>query len=308
MFTVQILGNSSATPAFNRFPSSQLINFNDRYYLMDAGEGVQMQLQRYHLKLSRIDAIFISHLHADHILGLPGLLASLSIFERNTPIVLVGPRGLLEILELIFRHSDTILKYKIDFFALEDFAPGDIVFQTDRLKVTNFELYHRTFCRGYRFGEQNKRRKFNFFKAKELDVPREYFHLLKQENDVTLPDGRKVTADEVLLERESLLSYSYCSDTRFDERIVEQIAGSTLLYHEATFMESLRNRADQTWHSTARDAGRMAALAQVSQLAIGHFSARYRDLEPLLEEARLEFPSAELALEGRIFDLRTHVQ
>lgn len=307
MFSVQILGNSSATPAFNRFPSAQVLNFNDRYYLIDCGEGLQMQLQKYHIKFSRIDGIFISHLHADHILGLPGLLASLSIFERTTPVVLVAPRGIMDVLEPIFRHSETILKYKIDFRPLEDVEPGGIVFETERLRVNCFELFHRTYCRGFRFSEQNKRRKFNFFRAKELEIPREYFHLLKQENDVTLPDGRSIRADEVLHPREHILSYSYCSDTRFDERIAPFIEGSSLLYHEATFMEDMRARADQTWHSTAMDAARMALLSQAERLAIGHFSARYRDLVPLLEEARSLFPSTELALEGRTFDLKTNV-
>ena len=129
MFSVQILGNSSATPAFNRFPSAQVINFNDRYFLVDAGEGLQMQLQKYKIKLSRIDGIFISHLHADHILGLPGLLASLSIFERTTPVYLIAPKGMMEILSLIFKHSDTLLNYKIDFIPLEDFASGERNFQ-----------------------------------------------------------------------------------------------------------------------------------------------------------------------------------
>ena len=308
MFNVKILGNSSATPAFGRFPSCQVVNYNDRYYLIDCGEGAQMQLQKFRIKFPRIDGIFISHLHGDHILGLPGLLSSFSIFERNSPLILVGPAALMDILSLIFKHSDTYLKYEIEFRALEDFEPGSEVFGTDRLSVSNIMLRHRTFTRGFVFREKNKRRKFNFFKAKELEIPRDYFHLLKQENTITLPDGRIITPDDVLHPREVPLGYAYCSDTKFFPELSDSIRGVDLLYHEATFMEDLRNRADETHHSTAKDAGKTAALAEVKKLIIGHFSARYKDLEGLLSEAQSEFPETELALEGRVYEVKQNVQ
>lgn len=304
MFTVKILGSSSATPAFQRFTSSQVVNYNDRYYLVDCGEGTQMQLQKFKIKYSRIDALFISHLHGDHILGAPGLLASFSIFERNAPLPVFAPRGLKEILDLIFLHSDTYLKYEIQFHALEDYEPGAVIFETDRLTVTSIPLTHRTFCRGFVFKEKNKRRKFNFYKAKELGIPKEYFHLVKQGNDITLADGRKIRADEVLMEREPPLSYAYCSDTSYNEEYHPFIEESSLLYHESTFMDALSERAKDTEHSTAKQAGMTASKAKVKKLIIGHFSARYKDLSPLLEEAKSEFENTDLATEGRIFDLR----
>lgn len=307
MFTVRILGSSSATPAFSRYTSAQVVNYNDRYYLVDAGEGLQMQLQRYRIKYSRIDAVFISHLHGDHILGVPGLLASLSIFERLAPLPVFAPAGLKEILDIIFKYSDTYLKYDLQFHPLEDYAPGDVIFETDRLTVKTIPLHHRAFCRGFLFQERNKRRKFNFYKAKELGIPKEYFHLLKRENDVTLPDGQEIAADTVLFPREAPLSYAYCSDTCPNEEMMPLIDQASLLYHEATFMDNMKDRAADTHHSTAAEAGRTAAAAHVRKLIIGHFSARYRDLEPLLEEARSEFPNTELALEGRVFDLRKDV-
>lgn len=307
MFSVRILGSSSATPAFNRFTSAQVVNYNDRYYLVDCGEGVQMQLQKYKIKFSRIDALFISHLHGDHILGAPGLLASLSIFERATPLPVYAPAGMREILEVVFKHSETFLRYELQFHALEDFAAGDVIFQTERLEVRCLPLVHRSFCRGFLFSEKNKRRKFDFYRAKELGVPKAYFHLLKQENDVTLPDGRTVRANEVLLHRDPPLSYAYCSDTLPNEEMLPYLQDIALLYHEATFMENMRNRAEQTQHSTTLDAARTALACKAKRLIIGHFSARYHDLEPLLEEARTVFADTELALEGRVFDLRKDV-
>jgi ribonuclease Z len=304
MFSVRILGNSSATPAYGRFTSSQVVTFNDRYFLIDCGEGTQMQLQKYHFKYSRIDALFISHLHGDHVLGAPGLLSSLSIYERTKPLPVFAPRGLLEILKMIFHYSDTVLRYEIEFHALEDFEPGEVIFSSDRLEVISIPLLHRSFCRGFIFREKNKRRKFNFFKAKALEIPKEYFHLLKQERDVTLQDGRVIRADDLLFDRELPCSYAYCSDTMPHEGLIDYIKNVTLLYHEATFTHDMRDRAHETHHSTARDAGQVALQAAVQQLIIGHFSARYRDLAPLLEEAREVFPATELALEGHTFDLR----
>lgn len=307
MFTVKILGSSSATPAFQRFTSSQVVNYNDRYYLIDCGEGTQMQLQKYRIKYSRIDALFISHLHGDHILGAPGLLSSLSIFERNAPLPVFAPRGLKEILEIIFHYSDTYLKYDLQFHALEDFEPGEVIFETDRMSVTTLPLQHRTFCRGFLFQEKGKRRKFNFYRAKELGIPKEYFHLLKQEQDVELLSGEVIKADDVLFPREDPLSYAYCSDTCYQEELVPYIKKVSLLYHETTFMDNLKQRAKDTDHSTALEAGKIAQLAEARKMIIGHFSARYKDLLPLLEEARGEFPNTELALEGCTFDLRKDV-
>ncbi len=307
MFQVQILGNSSATPAFSRFMSSQVVNFNDRFYLIDCGEGTQMQLQKYHVKYSRIDALFITHLHGDHMLGVPGLLSSFSIYERGKVLPVFAPRGLQEILELIFHHSDTELRYEVEFHALEDYAPGEVIFSTDRMEVTTIPLHHRSFCRGFLFREKNKRRKFNFFKAKALEIPKDYFHLLKQENDVTLPDGRVIKADDMLMDRDAPRSYAYCSDTMPNAEMLPYIQDVSLLYHEATFTEEFRARAHETHHSTAREAAETAVACGTERLVIGHFSARYRELDQLLAEARAVFPHTELALEGRIFDLREDV-
>lgn len=304
MFQVQILGTSAAIPTNSRLPSAQVVTINDRHHLVDCGEGTQMQLLRQKVKYSRLDAIFISHLHGDHILGLPGLLNSLSLYERNFPLKLFGPSGLQEILDVVFRQTYSYLNYELEFIPTEDFLPGDIIYQTDRYQVHVLPLEHRIFCRGFKFVEINKKPRFDFYKAKSMEIPNNYFGLLKQGNSVELEDGRIIHPDEVLKDPEAPLSYSYCSDTCYNEALVDYIRHSKLLYHEATFLHDMQERAAQTAHSTALEAGKIAAAAEVRQLIIGHYSARYKDLKPFLHEARSVFPNTLLAKEGYVFNLK----
>lgn len=307
MFKVHILGTSSATPAFHRHPSAQVVSYNDRYYLIDCGEGTQMQLQKYRIKFSRLDAIFISHLHGDHILGIPGLLSTLNIFERTRPLPIYAPAGLKGIIETVFALSETYLRYELQFHPLEETEVGSVLFENDRLQITTLPLNHRTFCRGFLFKEINKRRKFNFFKAKEAEIPNEYFHLIKQETDVTLLDGRTLRADDFLFPADPTLSYAYCSDTAYNEELLPYLEGIQVLYHEATFLENLKKRAKETQHSTALEAATIAQKAKVKLLIIGHYSARYKDLHPLLEEASSVFEQTSLAIEGKVYDLKEFI-
>ncbi|RMG60651.1 MAG: ribonuclease Z [Bacteroidetes bacterium] len=304
VFEVTILGTSAAIPTHRRRPSAQVVTINDRHHLVDCGEGTQMQLLRHKVKYARLDAIFISHLHGDHVLGLPGLLNSLSLYERNFPLKLVGPAGLKKLLDFIFEQTHSYLNYELEFVATEDFSPGDVVYETPKYKVILLPLEHRIFCRGFQFLETNKRPKFDFYKAKALEIPNQYFSLLKQGNSITLDTGRVVTPDEVLIPADPPLSFAYCSDTRYSEVLVDYIRDTHLLYHETTFLENLKERAAETHHSTAREAAEIARLAKVHQLVIGHFSARYKDLTPLLDEARAVFPNTHLAREGYVYDLK----
>ncbi|MDX1906527.1 MAG: ribonuclease Z [Bacteroidia bacterium] len=307
MFQVQILGTSSAIPTNSRLPSAQVVTINDRHHLVDCGEGAQMQMLRYRIRYARLDAIFISHLHGDHILGLPGLLTTLSLYERNYPLRLYAPSGIREILDVVFRHSQSYLNYELEFYPMEDFKPGDIIYQTDRFKVEALPLEHRIFCRGFKFIEINKKPRFNFFRAKELEVPNAYFPLLKQGNTITLEDGRTIYPEDVLQPPEEVLSYAYCSDTRYTEALIDYIRDTKLLYHESTFLNNLRARADETWHSTAYDAARIACQAQVRQLILGHFSARYEDLGAFLDEARSIFPHTLLGREGHVYQVKDFI-
>ncbi|GAB4414091.1 MAG: ribonuclease Z [Bacteroidia bacterium] len=285
-------------------PSAQVVTINDRHHLVDCGEGTQIQLLKGKVKYARLDAIFISHLHGDHILGVPGLLNSLSLYERNFPLKLFAPSGLKRLLDIVFEQTHSYLCYDLEFIPTEDFQPGDVIYETPRFQVYVLPLEHRIFCRGFHFVEINKRPRFDFYKAKALDIPNPYFALLKQGNTITLDDGRIVAPDEVLLPPEDPLSYAYCSDTRYSEALIDHIRNTRLLYHEATFLQDMKDRADETMHSTALEAGRIAQQAGVHQMIIGHYSARYKDLTPLLDEARSVFPNTHLAREGQLYGLK----
>lgn len=304
MFQVQILGTSSAIPTVSRFPSSQVVTINDRHHLIDCGEGTQMQLLRYKVRLSRLDAIFISHLHGDHILGLPGLLNTLSLYERSNPLKLFAPSALKGVLDTIFSQTHSYLCYELEFIPTEDFQPGEVAYARKNFEVKILPLEHRVFCRGFHFQEVNKKPKFNFYKAKSLGIPNNYFSLLKQGNSITLENGLMVKPEEVHFEPDPPLSFAYCSDTRYSEELIEYIRYTRLLYHEATFLHELKSRAEETCHSTALEAGKIASQAEVRQLILGHYSARYRDLTPLLKEARSVFPQTALAKEGHVFKLK----
>ena len=307
MFQVQVLGTSSAIPTNNRRLSAQIVTINDRHHLVDCGEGTQMQLLRYKVRVARLDAIFISHLHGDHMLGLPGLLNSLNMYERNFPLRLFGPAALKEILDVIFSHTHSYLGYPLEFIPTEDFQPGEVLYETKSHQVELLPLDHRIYCRGFRFVERNKKRKFDFYKAKSLDIPNEYFSLLKQGNTITLPSGKQILPDQVLLPAEAPLSYAYCSDTSYYESLIPYIEETHLLYHEATFLHALKDRASETAHSTAREAALIAQKARVRHLLLGHYSARYKDLSPLEEEAKLVFPESELAFDGRVYKVKDYV-
>ncbi len=304
VFKVQILGSSAAIPTASRFPTAQVVTINDRHHLVDCGEGAQIQAIRYKIRWTRLDAIFISHLHADHFMGLPGLLFSLSLGERTIPLSLYAPRALKPMLDQLGAITQTQLKYPLHFFPLEDFAPGEVLYQKDKFEVVSFPLEHRIPAWGFKFRETNKAKRFLIHRAKELGVPNQYYKLLKQGNTIELQDGTTVGPDDVLAEPDTKLSYAFCSDTRYHPGLIEHIQGVTVMYHEATFMEGEKSRAAETYHSTAMQAAMQARDADLGGLILGHFSARYHDLMPLLEEAKTIFPNCELGFEGRVFHIR----
>jgi len=299
-FEVTILGSSSATPVFNRNPSAQLLNCNEKYYLIDCGEGTQQQLARYNLKAARIDHVFISHLHGDHYFGLIGLLSSLHLNGRSKPMQIFGPAPLLEILEVQFKHSDTVLKYPIEFFPIEADEPKQI-FENQDLIVKTVVLNHRIPTTGFIFQQKQRQRKL--IKEKTDEVPIAYYSALKKGMDVELPDGQILRSEDYTLPPDPPRCYAYCSDTRFDERYFPFIKDCDTLYHEATFMHELLDRANETHHTTALQAGEVAKINGAKKLLIGHFSSRYKTLQMLLDEAQSVFENTELAVEGRTFHL-----
>ncbi|WP_145861546.1 ribonuclease Z [Pedobacter suwonensis] len=299
-FEVTILGSSSATPVFNRNPSAQLLNCNEKYYLIDCGEGTQQQLAKYNLKAARIDYIFISHLHGDHYFGLIGLLSSLHLNGRIKPIKIFGPKPLLEILEIQFKYSDTVLRYPIEFFPIEADQSTQI-FENSDLTVKTIVLNHRIPTTGFIF--QQKKRQRKLIKEKTDQVPMAYYTALKKGMDVELPNGDILRSEDYTTEADAPRCYAYCSDTLFDESYFATIKDCDTLYHEATFMHDLLERAKETHHTTALQAGEVAKITGAKKLLIGHFSSRYKTLQMLFEEAQSVFENTELAVEGRTFQL-----
>lgn len=299
-FEVTILGSSSATPVYNRNPSAQLLNCNEKYYLIDCGEGTQQQLTKYNLKATRIDHIFISHLHGDHYFGLIGLLSSLHLNGRVKPMQIFGPTPLLEILEIQFKYSDTHLRYPIEFTPIEADESRQI-FENQDLVVKTIILNHRIPTTGFIFEQKPRQRKLIKEKTDEISIA--YYSALKKGIDVEQPDGTILKSVEYTTSADAPRKYAYCSDTMYDERYFETIKGCDTLYHEATFMHELLDRANETHHTTARQAGEIARDNGINKLLIGHFSSRYKTLQLLLEEAQSIFANTDLAVEGRTFQL-----
>lgn len=301
-FSVLILGNSSATPMFDRHPTAQLINFNEHYFLIDCGEGTQMQLSRYGIKSNRIAHIFISHLHGDHYLGLVGLLSSMNLTGRKSDLHLYGPPALYDIIQLQFRHSDTVLQYKLIFHPTQA-DRSEVLLEMPMLRVTSFPLQHRVPTTGFRFDEGPRLATIIAEKVENLQVPKVFLSQLKKGLDCTAPDGTVYRSSELTSPAPASRSYAYCSDTRAFAPYVEYIREVDLLYHETTFMHDMLPRAIDTFHSTAREAAEVALQVGAKALLLGHYSARYRELQPLLDEAKAVFPQSELSEEGKWFNV-----
>lgn len=301
-FEVTILGSSSATPVFNRNPTAQLLNCNEKFYLIDCGEGTQQQLIRFGIKASKIDVAFISHLHGDHYFGLIGLLSTMHLNGRIKPFQIYAPAALKDILEIQFKHSETNLRFEIEFTALTAYQPR-VILENGDMTVETIVLNHRIPCTGFKFTEKKRLRKILVEKLEADGISQEYYPLLKRGLDLEMPGGRIVLNADYTIDSEQPKSYCYCSDTLADGSYLESIRNCTTLYHEATFMDDLLERANITHHATALQAGELAKQAGVTHLIIGHFSSRYKTLLPLLEEAESVFPDTLLAIEGNTYSI-----
>jgi ribonuclease Z len=301
-FEVTILGSSSSTPIFNRNPSAQLLNVNEKYILIDCGEATQNQLLNFGLKSNRIDQIFISHLHGDHYLGLVGLLSSLHLNGRTKPMDVFGPAELKEIIDLQFKHSQTIIRYPINFKPTSDDKRYKI-FENYDLAVDSFPLDHRIPCTGFIFTEKQRLRKMIKSKIDDLAIPAEMIPLIKNGQSFKDKKGKIHLSEELTTEADQPKTYAYCSDTICSWKYLNYISKVDMLYHEATFMNDMIDRAEETFHTTALQAAEVALKAEVKKLLLGHFSARYRDLNPLLEEAKTVFQDTQLAVEGQTFQI-----
>jgi ribonuclease Z len=296
-FDLTILGCSSATPTSKRNPTAQLLNIAERFFLIDCGEATQIQLRRYKLKFQRINHIFISHLHGDHYLGLLGLLSSMHLLGRTTELHLYCPAELQEIIEVQYKYSETRLNYQLVYHH-HNYKSDEVLFEDDKVIVTSIVLNHRIPCCGFKFTEKPLLANITKDTLAYYKIPVEQILPIKQGADFISADGTIIPNSKLVSNKAAPRSYAYCSDTCYDERIIPLIKNVDLLYHEATFLHERADRAKETYHTTALQAGQIAQKAEVKQLMIGHYSARYKDLQPLLDEAKTMFDNTILAIEG----------
>lgn len=300
-FRINILGCGSATPTSRHLPSCQVVDFRDNLMMVDCGEGAQLGMMKMRLKFTRLSHIFISHLHGDHVLGLPGLLSTLSLHGRTgTVTVHCLPEG-IEILSSVVKFFCREPSYEIVFEPVD--PAGGVVFENDSLTVTAFPLYHRVPCVGYKFEEKPKPRHLNGEMVKFLDIPVSRLHAIKQGEDYVKPDGTVVPNERITTPADPSVSYAYCSDTLYDHRVAQAVKGVSLLYHEATYIDADAAKAHARGHATAAEAARIALEASAGQLLLGHFSKSYENELAHLAEARAIFPNTILANEGEKIDL-----
>ena len=302
IFEVSILGSSSATPIYQRHPTAQVLNIHERLFLVDCGEGTLIQLNRYKIKFHRINHIFISHLHGDHYLGVLGLLSTMHLQGRTIPINLFCPPQLKEIIEIQLKYSETILRFPINYYLL-DSKNREVLFSDDDIEVSTIILNHRIPCTGFLFKEKPRFRKLIKDQLQKYSIPVTAYQDLKNGLDYVDQNGRVIANSIVTSDPRKPRSYAFCSDTCYDENILPTINKVDLLYHEATFLSDKEERAKETYHSTAAQAATIAKKANVSRLIIGHFSARYKNLYPLLDEAKEVFAETTLAMEGDVFSI-----
>ncbi|HLC83629.1 MAG TPA: ribonuclease Z [Bacteroidia bacterium] len=296
-FELTILGCSSATPTSNRNPTAQLLNVAERFFLIDCGEATQIQLRKFKLKFQRINHIFISHLHGDHYLGLMGLISSMHLLGRTIELHLYCPAELQEIIEIQFKHSQSYIKFPIIYHP-HQYIDNDLIFEDERVEVRTIVLNHRIPCCGFIFKEKPHLANISKDTIHLFQLTVEEIIAIKEGSDLTKRSGEVIKNVELIIPKKKPRSYAYCSDTCYDERVVELVKGVDLLYHEATFLHEMEARAKETYHSTALQAGLVAKNANVKKLMIGHYSARYKDLQPLLDEAKSVFENTVLAVEG----------
>lgn len=298
---VTILGNNSALPAFGRHPTAQCVSVYGEILLIDCGEGTQVQMQRYGLRWRNMHHIFISHLHGDHYFGLPGLINSMSLLGRVAPLHLYAPAQLKPILDAILEVADTTLCYPFYFHALPE--ETTLIVDDPSFNVTAFPVDHRIQCHGFLVERKTRGRKLLPDKCAEYQVPAAYYESLKQGNDYEREDGLIVKNVWVTEDGPSPKKYAYCADTIFTESFLPAIMDADTIYHECTYLEADAEKAAARHHSTAAQAAQIAKMANAKQLLLGHFSSKYKDLEPFREEAAAIFPNVMVSIEGTAYEV-----
>ena len=299
-----ILGCHSATPRINAFPTSQYLAINNSHFLIDCGEGTQRQMRKYKVGFSKINHIFISHLHGDHFYGLVGLLATFGILNREKELHIYGPKGIKEVTLLQLKISQSHAHFKIIFHELVS-KKSELIYEDEKVSVKTIPLNHRVYTNGYLFTEKEKSRKLhteNIRNYKEIDKA-DYLNI-KAGRDIILSSGEVISNRELTIPPSKPLSFAFCSDTSYKPDIISIIENTDLLYHEATFLSDREDLAKKTKHSTTKQAAKIAKEANVNQLVLGHYSGRYKDISLFKKEAQEVFKNTELAEPGKVFSVK----
>lgn len=300
MIKVTILGCASAKPTANRHPSAQIVNVDEQYYLVDAGEGVQKQMFRYGINPLKLRGIFISHLHGDHVFGIFPLISTLGLYGRRTPLKIFAPRPFGEILESHLRYFDSDLPYEVEWVEVDTTAHR-IIFENNSLEVWSIPLRHRVPASGYMFREKMPELNVDKFKIERYGLSIKQIVAAKRGEDIALDDGTVIPNAEITYLPRQPKTYAYCSDTNRSAMVARRVKGADLLYHEATYAAAERRQAKERGHSTSVDAAEIALAAEAKRLIIGHFSSRYKEPSVLLDEARAVFPATDIATEGETY-------
>ena len=298
---LNILGCYAATPRTLTNPTSQVLEIKNHLFLIDCGEGTQVQLRKNKIKFSRINHIFISHLHGDHFFGLPGLISTFRLLGRDKEMHVYGPKGIKEAITLLLKLGDSWTNYLLCFHELSS-KQGEVVYEDEKVSVATIPLDHRVYTNGYLFREKVGERKLDINAVSKYKIDKAYFQNIKNGKDVVLDNGEIVANNLLSFDPPKSKSYAFCSDTAYKPDIVPIITGVDVLYHEATFLESEAHLAKKTKHATATEAAQIAKDAKVGTLVLGHYSTRYKSISLFKKEAQQVFENVELADDGQYFE------
>ena len=300
MLSVTILGNNSAVPAFNRHPTSQVVTHDGTSYLVDCGEGTQIQMIKYKIRRGRISHVFISHLHGDHYFGLVGLINTFGLLNHLQALHVYGPAPLQQIIEMQLNISKNVLPFPLYFHTITENAT---LVDTEKIIIKCFRTDHRIECYGFSFEERGGKRKLLIDKVRKAHIPQSFYTSLQQGLDYITPRGETIKNEAVTAAPERGRKYAFCADTRYNEGIIQHIYGFDTIYHETTYLDNMRDKAAERYHSTTRQAAAIARMAMVNQLLIGHFSSKYATLDAFQQEAKDVFQNTELAIEGVTYEV-----
>lgn len=299
---LKILGSQGALPKRGMYSTSQILNIKNKHILIDCPEGVQFQLKNFRIKFSKIDFILISHAHGDHYFGLIGLISTYSLLRRKNKLKLFCPRVVSDIINAQMKISSMFLSYELEIIELNS-KKSVKIYESNDFSIFTIPLRHSIYSNGFLFQEKNNKRKLNLDLAQKFNINKVYYKKLTQGENVFNEKGEEIDFREVTSEGIKSKLYAFCSDTTYFPNIIKKISHANLLYHESTFLEKDREKAKLTWHSTAKDAAKIARDAKVDKLIIGHFSSRYENLDLFINEVKQIFQNVELAFDGKDIDI-----